>query len=136
MFPIYISANPACSSYIELNSADRHVSYATVSADCDSDLAVNWYRFTGAAGNAMPETCPAKYHCNTNVPGWLNGIHPTVAEGAVTRTVCYHWSSSCCNWSHSIKVLNCSGFYVYELQPTPGCDYRYCGTGAGTGECR
>ncbi|CAH3116237.1 unnamed protein product, partial [Porites lobata] len=124
-----IAENPACTGYAQLSTADRHVSSYSISiALCDSGIVTQWYRFTGSAGTSMPESCPAEFQCTTHAPGWLNGIHPTVAEGEVTRTVCYHYSGSCCYWSSTIKVLNCGGFYVYELKPTTGCSRRYCGT--------
>lgn len=129
-----IAANPACTGYVQLSMADRHVSSYNISiALCDSGIETQWYRFTGSAGTSMPESCPAELHCTTHAPGWLNGIHPTVAEGEVTRTVCYHYNGSCCYWSNTIKVLNCGAFYVYELKPTTGCSLRYCSTNVG--EC-
>ena len=95
---------------------------------CDqADLSFGWYRFTGAAGDMMQTTCPKIYHCGTDFPGWMSGSHPTVAEGVVTRKVCYHKRSDCCNWYNNIKVKNCGFFYVYELQKTPLCPLRYCG---------
>ncbi len=63
----------------------------------------------------------------------LNGAHPTVAEGAVTRKVCFHKGVDCCWWSDNIQVKNCSGFYVYELQKPPQYGLRYCGN-AGVGK--
>ena len=50
-----------------------------------------------------------------------------MAEGVVTRDVCYHWKSGCCQWTNNIQVKNCGAFYVYELQKTPVCFLRYCG---------
>ena len=95
---------------------------------CDkNDLNPGWYRFTAGAGDKMPTSCPPKNRCGTHAPGWLNGNHPTVAEGIVTRQVCYHWSSSCCNWKNNIRVKNCGAFYVYELKKPPTCWLRYCG---------
>lgn len=44
------------------------------------------YRFTGVAGWKMPESPPDPYMCGTIASGWLNGTHPSVAEGNV------HWS--------------------------------------------
>lgn len=90
-----------------------------------------WYRFTGEAGIAMPETCPGKSSCGTSAPGWLDGKHPTVADGEVMRRVCYHWEGSCCHWSNDIFVRNCGYFFIYYLSPPGGCDRRYCGTGVG-----
>ena len=65
---------------------------------CDqSDITPGWYRFTGVAGNPkMPTACPAVRRCGTHAPGWIDGQHPSVAEGEVTREVCYHWSNNCC----------------------------------------
>lgn len=123
----YIALPAACSSYTEISEATRHLSYGKTSPQCDSGIQVKWYRFTGSAGSSIQETCPPINRCNTDAPGWLNGNHPTVAEGEVSRTVCYHWGGSCCKWSNSIKVLNCGDFYVYELRPPPVCSLRYCG---------
>ena len=78
----------------------------------------------------MPEVCVPSSHCSTDAAGWLNGKHPSVADGIVSRQVCYHWVGRCCLITNNIDVRNCSaGFYVYKLQPTPSCNYRYCGNG-------
>ena len=78
----------------------------------------------------MPTTCPPVRRCGTHAPGWIKGHHPSVADGEVTREVCYHWTNDCCRWKNNIKVKNCGAFFVYELQKTPVCSLRYCG------ECR
>jgi len=75
----------------------------------------------------MPDQVVPTHHCGTHAPGWLNGLHPTVAEGAVKRKVCFHWSSNPCYWYRDIRVRNCGGYYVYELWRTPTCHLRYCG---------
>ena len=99
---------------------------------CDQrDLNPGWYRFTGAAGDKMPTECVPVRRCGTHAPGWLSGAHPTLAEGAVARKVCYHWTGRCCQWSNNIKIRNCGGFFVYELQKTPVCSLRYCGNKQG-----
>ena len=99
---------------------------------CDQrDLAPGWYRFQGAAGDKMPTSCVPMRRCGTHAPGWLSGAHPTVAQGIVPRKVCYHWSNKCCLWSNNIRIRNCGGFFVYELQKTPVCSLRYCGNKQG-----
>ena len=121
--------NP-CSNYKNLNAADRLETFTGQKPlRCDQrDITPDWYRFTGVAGNPqMPTTCPPVRRCGTHAPGWIKGQHPSVADGEVTREVCYHWSSNCCRWKNNIKVKNCGAFYVYELQKTPGCSLRYCG---------
>ena len=75
----------------------------------------------------MPTKCVQRNQCGTHAPGWLSGAHPTVAEGAVQRKVCFHWSSGCCQWSRNIQVRNCGGYFVYELEKPPTCSLRYCG---------
>ncbi|CAH3165844.1 unnamed protein product, partial [Porites lobata] len=94
-----------------------------------------WYRFTGAAGERMPTSCVPKNRCGTHATGWLNGSHPSVEEGIVTRRVCYHWNSNCCNWKNDIQIQNCGAFYVYRLVKTPGCWLRYCGNNEAIDPC-
>ena len=76
----------------------------------------------------MPTACVPINRCNTRATGWLNANHPTVADGQVTRQVCFHWNSNCCYWSTNIQVRNCGEYFVYLLSGTPGCSLRYCGT--------
>ena len=97
---------------------------------CDQkDLTKGWYRFMDQAGSQIAAKCVPKHHCGTHAPGWMQGSHPTRAQGLVTRKVCYHWNNNCCQWSNNIRVRNCGGFYVYELDKTPVCHLRYCGNG-------
>ena len=128
------SFSDPCYSYLLLNSTHRSQFYVTYSsggrAMCDNHLVNSWYRFSGAAGTQMPESCVPTYRCGTLASGWLNGNHPNVSEGIVTRTVCFHWSSRCCAVPTNIDVKNCGGYYVYNLKPT-GCYFRYCGIGQG-----
>ena len=79
----------------------------------------------------MAESCVDRYRCGTYYPGWLNGSHPTVNEGAVQRRVCFRdreYGGFCCLFSIYIRVRNCGGFYVYQLKPLL-CDFLYCGNG-------
>ncbi|XP_073250793.1 uncharacterized protein [Porites lutea] len=117
-----------CQNYGSLNSGDRKITYTSSSYYCDNRIGRGWFRFEGSAGTRMPTSCPPYYRCNTAATGWLNGGHPTAADGQVSRTVCFHWTSSCCEWSINIKVRNCGSYYVYYLSGTPYCDLRYCGT--------
>ena len=77
----------------------------------------------------MASSCPPTYRCGTQAPGWLSGGHPSVADGQVSRTVCFHWNRNCCLWSTNIQVRNCGSYHVYYLSGTPaGCNLRYCGS--------
>ena len=92
-------------------------------------LSIGWYRFSGAAGNQMAESCVDRYRCDTYYPGWLNGSHPTVNEAAVQRRVCFGFHGHCCIYSTYIRVRNCGDFYVYQLKPLTVWYSRYCGNG-------
>ena len=75
----------------------------------------------------MATTCPPENRCDASFPGWLSDGHPTVAEGEVTRKVCFHKFGDCCRETRYIQVKNCSSHYVYKLVPARSCDSRYCG---------
>jgi len=132
-----------CTNYTVLSKADRAQGNAEPPHyRTDFWLPVGpvtfWFRFQGAPGDQMPDKCVLKYRCGTEPPGWLNDAHPTVAEGVVTRQVCFSISSDCCYRNNIIKVKNCSSYYVYELQRTSdnqpdGDSARYCGN-AGAGK--
>ena len=111
-----------------MNSANRKDTYTRKDFLCDNRLTEAWYRFEGEAGTKMPTTCVDRGKCGTSNPGWLNGVHPTVADGEVYRKVCFNAFSDCCYDRKRIRVKNCSSYYVYKLDSTPGCDLRYCGT--------
>ena len=120
-----------CSNYRVLSEQDRAQGSALRSSPkCDDyDLEPGWYRFQGAAGDRIPDTCVPVAHCGTSAPGWIIGNHPTVEEGVVARNVCYHFSDNCCRWSNNISVKNCGGYFVYKLKKPPYCYLRYCGNG-------
>ncbi|KXJ18031.1 Fibropellin-1 [Exaiptasia diaphana] len=118
-----------CKNYKTLNARDRSMKVRADRAKCDNYLSKGWYRFEGEAGTAIATKCPPRRHCGAHAPGWMKGTHPSQAEGAVTRHVCYNWRGNCCRWTNSIRVRNCGGFYVYELNKPPACRLRYCGNG-------
>ena len=113
-------------NYQNLSDAKRKHDYETQDAKCDSTLN-GWHRFQGDAGTKMVTTCPSMNRCDASFPVWLSGIHPTVAEGTVSRTVCINKYSRC-GISFPIKVKNCSSYYIYKLIPLTDCDARYCST--------
>lgn len=114
----------------QLTEANRNVTFNDGDGDieiCDNNLFNVWYRFTGAAGVMMPTVVQPLFACGSDVPGWLNGAHPTVNEGIVDRTVCFHWNNNPCNWTAAVQVRNCGGYYVYKPAADP-CVLRCCGT--------
>ena len=127
MITIFFFSISECHNYGSLNSYTRKITY-TGGGYCDNGIGPGWFRFEGSAGTRMATTCPPILRCGTYATGWLNGGHPTVADGQVSRQVCFHWSSNCCRGSTNIKVRNCGSYYVYYLSGTPTCNLRYCGT--------
>ena len=119
-----------CQNYVSLNSYTRKITYSGNKLYCDSEIGPGWFRFEGSGGTRMATSCPPKERCGAWVPGWLNGGHPTVADGRVSRQVCFHWYSNCCYFSRNVEVRNCGSYYVYYLSGTPNgyCHHRYCGT--------
>ncbi|XP_078382687.1 uncharacterized protein LOC144665329 isoform X1 [Oculina patagonica] len=118
-----------CISYQALTDGGRK-NTAGGAIECDSSLGPGWFRFLGDAGTKMPTSCVPAYRCGTHAPGWLNGAHPTVTEGKVTRQVCFNWGNNCCTWTINIQVRNCGDFFVYYFKGTPpehSCNLRYCG---------
>ncbi|XP_026079051.1 uromodulin-like [Carassius auratus] len=98
---------------------------------CDESFSWNgWYRlFYYGMNIQMPETCVSSSSCSTGISLWLNGPHPQIEDGVVTREVCgkYYWGG-CCNYkTNPIRVKACPGnYYVYELvNPQIGCS-GYC----------
>ena len=112
-------------NYQNLSDTERKYDYVNVNDKCDDTLD-GWYRFEGAAGTKMVTTCPPMNRCGAVYPVWLNGSHPTVAEGKVTRNVCIN-KSACCDISLFIQVKNCGSYYIYKLFYPGYCPARYCG---------
>ena len=121
---------PECLNYTAITTQNgRKNTYVSTKAFCDNDL-FGWHRFEAATGTKMPTSCVPKDRCNTRASGWLNGDHPTVAEGLVTRQVCFSFND-CCSWSINIQVRNCGDFFIFNFMGTPPenpCFLRYCST--------
>ena len=75
----------------------------------------------------MLTRAPKPYDCGTDAGGWLNGSHPLPQDGAVSRQVCFAFSSHTCLWQSTARVVACDNFYLYELSAPPSSCLRYCG---------
>ncbi len=123
-----------CQNYISLTKADRKDTYESQQPYLsDGTLATGWYRFEGAAGTMMSNSCVRKGRCGGGFPGWLQGNLPTVAEREKRLKVCFsnndgHGNSHCCFKETLIDVKNCISHFLYRLTRTTGGDQRYCGT--------
>ncbi|XP_059411046.1 adhesion G protein-coupled receptor E3-like [Carassius carassius] len=127
---VYPSVDP-CYNYTVLDDPWRATcnSYDSITR-CDQSVTWSgWYRlFINGLSAQIPDTCVAEYSCDTTVPLWIRGGHPTVTDGVVTRDVCGHWISYCCYYgAYPIKVKACPGnYYVYELIHPNDCNLEYC----------
>ncbi|XP_059107372.1 pancreatic secretory granule membrane major glycoprotein GP2 [Peromyscus eremicus] len=118
-----------CQNYTVLDDPSRSVENTEQAEECDSHLQ-GWYRFVGEGGVKMPEACVEIYRCHASAPMWLDGPHPVLGDGIVSRTACANWNENCCFWSTEVQVKACSeesgSYHVYRLQGTPECSLRYC----------
>lgn len=137
---------PQCDGifYNVINDPRRSAAFVTDPKHyiCDRSIIQDnaWYRFSSEAGGEMATTTPERGRCGTYIPIWMNGSHPNVTEGTVTRKACaavYISSvSPNCSISYSIKVRNCSGYYIYQLKKIRQCYKAYCaGRLAGSTVC-
>ncbi|KAI2668945.1 Pancreatic secretory granule membrane major glycoprotein GP2 [Labeo rohita] len=118
-----------CYNYIVLDNPWRASNRQSYHHNCDTFTLRNWYRlFLYGLNVQISDTCVRKYRCSTNFPLWINGGHPTVEDGIVTRDVCAQWENYCCYYgSYPIKVKACPGnYYVYELVTPTLCSSAYC----------
>ena len=49
---------------------------------------IGWFRYTVGEGRMMEEAPALPGMCTTEYQGWINGKHPTIDEGTVSRQVC------------------------------------------------
>ena len=121
---------PECEPYWTIDDNTRRKSFtASRSSKNDYYLAEGWYRFI--SGKQMSTSCSySSSYCDTSYAGWLQGSHPSLKDGVVSRKVCFGYSGgyggNCCLYSTYIKMRNCGSFYVYKLKPTPNSNCRYC----------
>ena len=124
---------PAKKPSCDFGSNLRSASGASTSPDWKGE---GWYRMVKPAGTQFPEQHPPPVnHCGTLAVGYLTGSHPREVGQSVNRTVCFSWShktkckfpcSSTCKFRSEITVINCGGYFVYELPDTPSWCLRYC----------
>ncbi|XP_036372094.1 uromodulin-like [Megalops cyprinoides] len=128
------SCQDPCLHYTVLDEAWRATNFTygnvALEAKCDSSYEwQGWYRmFLGGSSVQMPERCVDMNMCGTHAPLWLPEGHPKPEEGVLSRRVCAHWSSRCCEWdSNPIYVKACPGnYFVYKLVDPYTCSLAYC----------
>ncbi|KAI4884546.1 hypothetical protein NFI96_018703 [Prochilodus magdalenae] len=118
-----------CNNYHSLDQPWRGTN-ATGLGICDHSFNwIGWYRLLYYGMNIrMPESCIYRSRCGTDISLWLNGSHPQIEDGIVTRGVCGSSGSDCCYYrSTPIRVKACPGdYYVYEFVRPTVCNSAYC----------
>ena len=140
-----------CSEYTVLSDAWRYITLPAPSGmwgfnqaygNCDMNLASGWYRFqvnASGVGAYLPEFRAPPRSCVADLMPYINGAHPSVNDGQVTRQLCFALSSNSISADQcytpsgtnvTIQVLNCGSFFVYQLSPLycPSAGNAYCAT--------
>ena len=123
-----------CERYWTIDDPTRRYDFSSGETKSDTYLPEGWYRFI--TGKQMSTVCThTSGYCDASNQASLQGSHPSVEEGVVSRKVCFGYYQSgyrygqrqntCCKQSIYIKVRNCGSFYVYKLKPT-SYNSRYC----------
>ena len=133
---------PECVSYNILGEEDRRASnkkFLKIHENyCDDSSGRSytsldwkgpgWYRFQHPAGKILSQSFQGRSNCGTAANGWSNSTLPDTLGESVDIKICFDSSNDDCYWSNKGKVTNCGSYFVYYLDKTPGCSFRYCGS--------
>ncbi|XP_067933925.1 oncoprotein-induced transcript 3 protein-like [Watersipora subatra] len=102
---------------------------------CDLNIDLQWFRFTGDAGNRMLNTCPPMFSCGAMMPYWSDEPLPTEV-GVKTDMVAYEsWYPGhvCKFFAKAMYVMRCSHdtdydvIYKYRSAHKKDCYQSFCG---------
>lgn len=135
-----------CLNYKNITESWRRIGYIrSFQRNCDEDNlsmdGVNWHRFVEPAGTQLPteplqDSLNSTSVCGTHGTAWMDGGYPTLADGIVTRKICFAYRGKQCFGStltYYAGVAACydehhNFFYVYQLKRPDGCSHAYCAT--------
>ncbi len=124
--PTTFSSDP-CYNYTTLDEYWRDIRQSPYQYSGYDDTLVEWsgwYRlYLNGESAQMSEWCVSNTGCGGDTGLSLNGSHPTLEDGEVTREVVgsrswWWWSSNQCGayTSTSVQVKACPGdYYIYEF---------------------
>lgn len=75
-----------------------------------------WFRFSGAAGNRIMDTCPPSYSCHSRYSIWSDAPMPTVIGQSKNINVYFSYNN-CKRESRTASVMRCSTQphdYIYK----------------------
>ncbi len=118
-----MSISDPCYNYTTLDEYWRESSYQSYGYDDTLVEWSGWYRlYLNGESAQMSELCVSYRGCGGETGLSLNGSHPTLEDGEVTREVVgsrsWSWSSNQCGayTSTSVQVKACPGdYYIYEF---------------------
>ena len=91
-----------------------------------------WFRFSGAAGTHMLDSCPEFLSCGTAYPFWTDERMPTqIGVEAIVKV--YGVDAGCKGLIRSVKVMRCSWnsphnlIYKQTTNLNSTCQYAFCG---------
>ena len=139
----------ACSSYTVINDTTREVGASPWcnGGVCGDDSGLfqsgSWYRFTDVNNfnfvadkqvvNGPTGGLSSNYFCGNPRNSYVNGVHPTVAQGQVSLTMCFPLGYTGTQWpcdtsyQPPVNIIQCSGYFVYNFPS--GISGRVCTTG-------
>ncbi|XP_041914861.1 pancreatic secretory granule membrane major glycoprotein GP2-like isoform X2 [Alosa sapidissima] len=126
-----LSVFDPCHNYTTLDEPWRATNYTDNLNHCDSRVSWDgWYRLLYHGQTIrMPEECINSSGCGTAGRLWMNGTHPQLQDGIVTRRICKALTNGDCCYDRAppIEVKACPGnYYVYQFVLSNGCNYAYC----------
>ena len=101
---------------------------------CDLNInSTQWFRFSGAAGTHMLDSCPKWLSCGTVYPYWTDERMPTIVGVEATVLVYGTSRSNCKGYTNKVQVMRCSWdspndlIYKYNSRYTGKCATAFCG---------
>jgi hypothetical protein len=141
LFCVISATNPSattslpvqCYTYASLTDLSRNIvnNYPCCYSPFDyaPTLTPGWYRVSGSAGTQLVVSAVSTLNtCGADYPGYFNGTLPSTPGALTTGNACFYTGISCGYSLSPISVINCNGYYIFYLLPTPNIDYRYCTT--------
>ena len=100
---------------------------------CDTTDNTQWFRFTGAAGNELLDSCPKPFSCGGATSLWTDDYMPKLVDDEVVINAFGADSQGCRSVTVELKVIRCSwdapGDFAYKLATTnqSPCSQTLCG---------
>ena len=123
-----------CSSPNVLNLTDKARTTQLGGDICDlADIRfkLNWFRFTGEAGNRLRDTCPSGvYNCGSHGGIWSNVYKPPADLFVKNNIVAFGSSQGVCRrYRLAMQVIRCGeGDFIYRAMGHFGkCRLGFCG---------